>query len=586
MNFCPLPLANTSQSNHSGSPKSLVGRILSPDTRAQAIFRNVRIRRGQDVDVIVPVYPDNNTADVFRDMNKGTALHGRNGGKNRPASIFGISPDSTICMTTCSLQVTMQPQDISEARKLYDQLIPLSPIMLALTAATMIWKDVLADTDCRWDVMGLCFDDRTVDEISDKSIRGETFRVRHLSNDLYMSLDPRLLDRYHDAHSAIDDGVREELLHNGMDERLANHFAHLFARDPLVVFSKDAESDATEDTALFEAVQSTIYNTVRFKPPPSFHSDIGWRVEFRPMEVQMTDFENAAFVVFIMLLSRTILHFDLDFYMPISMIDENMEKANRRDAINREHFRFRADPLLGSKLTPTVTKASPEMVLPSDTSSPTENISDPESTHGSVTPDESKGSSTAGPLSSTTSLSSSISSTDNPPVQHSAGEVTASSKRTLPDVELLTDGQPTKRSRPTEDIRNSDEEYNPSHHKDDNNEFPLQTLSALMNGSEAVDPTTTTNFPGLIPLITRYLDETNTLDSTARAKVDEYLRLIGARASGKAWTAAKWQREFVRAHGEYRGDSIVNEKVMYDLLRTVGGMDGRREKGKGRMFDF
>ncbi len=402
-----------------------------------------------------------------------------------------------------------------------------------------------------------------------------------------MSLDPRLLDRYQDAHSAIDDGVREELLHNGMDERLANHFAHLFARDPLVVFSKNAESDATEDTALFEAVQSTIYNTVRFKPPPSLHSDIGWRVEFRPMEVQMTDFENAAFAVFIMLLSRTILHFDLNFYMPISMIDENMEKANRRDAINREHFRFRADPLLGSKLTPTVTEASPEMI---PSSSLTEDISDPESAHGSVTPDESKSLSTAGPSSSTTSLSSSISSTDSPPVQHSADEVTASSKRTLPDVDLRTDGPPTKRSRLTEeDIRNSNEEYNPSHDDDDDNGFPLQTLSTLINGSDAVDPTTTTiNFPGFIPLITRYLDETNTLDSTARAKVDEYLKLIGARASGRAWTAAKWQREFVRSHSEYRGDSVVNEKVMYDLLRAVAGMDdGRREKGKwGRMFDF
>ncbi|KAL8856228.1 MAG: hypothetical protein Q9178_007145 [Gyalolechia marmorata] len=474
----------------------------------------------------------------------------------------------------------MQPQDISEARKLYDQLIPLCPIMLALTAATTIWNDVLADTDARWEVMSACYDDRTVDELSDMNFCGQKFRLRHSSNDLYMSLDPRLLDRYQDAHSTIDDGVREELLHNGMDERLANHFAHLFARDPLVVFSKDAESDATEDTALFEAVQSTVYNTVRFKPPPSFHSDIGWRVEFRPMEVQMTDFENAAFAVFVMLLSRTILHFDLNFYMPISMIDENMEKANRRDAINREHFRFRADPLLGSKLKSTVTEASPEMMPPS---SPTENISDPESAHGSVTPDESKGSSTAGRSSSTTSLSSSISSTDSRPTQHSAGEVTASSKRTLTDVEL-TDSQPTKRSRPTEDIRNPNEERNPSHDNDDN-EFPLQTLSTLINGSDAVDSTTTTNFPGFIPLITRYLDETNTLDCTARAKVDEYFRLIGARASGRAWTAAKWQREFVKGHSEYRGDSIVNQKVMYDLLKAVGGMEGRREKGR-EMFDF
>ena len=36
------------------------------------------------------------------------------------------------------------------------------------------------------------------------------------------------------------------------------------------------------------------------------------------MEVQVTDFENAAFAVFIVLLSRAILSFGLDFYLPIS----------------------------------------------------------------------------------------------------------------------------------------------------------------------------------------------------------------------------------------------------------------------------
>jgi len=32
----------------------------------------------------------------------------------------------------------------------------------------------------------------------------------------------------------------------------------------------------------------------------------------------MTDFENAAFSVFVVLLSRAILHFKLNFYVPIS----------------------------------------------------------------------------------------------------------------------------------------------------------------------------------------------------------------------------------------------------------------------------
>ena len=44
---------------------------------------------------------------------------------------------------------------------------------------------------------------------------------------------------------------------------------------------------------------------------------MGWRVELRTMEVQATDFENAAFTVFVVLLSRVILFFDLNLYLPM-----------------------------------------------------------------------------------------------------------------------------------------------------------------------------------------------------------------------------------------------------------------------------
>lgn len=60
---------------------------------------------------------------------------------------------------------------------------------------------------------------------------------------------------------------------------------------------------------------------MRFKPPP-FNSSIGWRVEFRPCEVQITDMENAAFVCFIVLLTRVILSYQLNFIIPISKVIE------------------------------------------------------------------------------------------------------------------------------------------------------------------------------------------------------------------------------------------------------------------------
>ena len=51
------------------------------------------------------------------------------------------------------------------------------------------------------------------------------------------------------------------------------------------------------------------------------------------MEIQITDFENAAFSVFMVLVTRAILSFDLNFYVPIRKVDENMERAHGLDAV-------------------------------------------------------------------------------------------------------------------------------------------------------------------------------------------------------------------------------------------------------------
>jgi glutamate--cysteine ligase catalytic subunit len=107
---------------------------------------------------------------------------------------------------------------------------------------------------------------------------------------------------------------------------------------------------------------------MRFKPPPP-NSPIGWRVEFRSMEVQLTDFENAAFTVFLVLLTRAILSFNLNLYIPITkvrdprqpasagtvqkrrsyvcwrvggdQVDENLKTAHQRDAARTASFFFR-----------------------------------------------------------------------------------------------------------------------------------------------------------------------------------------------------------------------------------------------------
>ena len=147
-----------------------------------------------------------------------------------------------------------------------------------------------------------------------------------------------------DPDLIIDKDIKHKLVDGGMDDLLATHFAHLFIRDPIVIFAEDLQDLDLNKTDHFENLQSTNWQHIRFKPPPH-DNDTGWRVEFRPMEIQITDFENAAFAIFIVLITRAILSFDLNFYIPIARTTENMETAHVRNAVLEQKFYFRKNPL-------------------------------------------------------------------------------------------------------------------------------------------------------------------------------------------------------------------------------------------------
>jgi glutamate--cysteine ligase catalytic subunit len=107
-----------------------------------------------------------------------------------------------------------------------------------------------------------------------------------------------------------------------------------------VIYSERIHLADSENTDHFENIQSTNWQTVRWKPPPP-NSDIGWRVEFRSMEAQLTDFENAAYTILTVLLSRVLLYFRLNLYIPLSKVDENMATAHKRNAVIEQKFWFR-----------------------------------------------------------------------------------------------------------------------------------------------------------------------------------------------------------------------------------------------------
>lgn len=171
-------------------------------------------------------------------------------------------------------------------------------------------------------------------------------KSRYDSIDSYLAINDPVLrgaeSHYNDSKLVVNNKVLARLHEAGFDELLAKHFAHLFIRDPIVIFKELLKQDNEKDSDHFENIQSTNWQTMRFKPPPP-GSSIGWRVEFRPMEVQFTDFENASFSIFIVLVTRAILSYNLNFYLPISKVDENMKVAHHRNAILEEKFWFRTN---------------------------------------------------------------------------------------------------------------------------------------------------------------------------------------------------------------------------------------------------
>lgn len=273
----PSPDDPTSAANSMYFPDEA---IFPGHPRFKTLTRNIRMRRGENVSIKLKVFKDDHTTLPI---------------PGSPAS----EPDVVLLdamgfgMGCCCLQLTFQACNITEARKLYDQLAPLCPIMLALTAASPIYRGYLTESDCRWNVISSSVDCRTPEERGLKPLKENKFCIaksRYDSIDSFLSPEAEI---YNDVPLTYNESVYNSLRDGGIDHLLAQHVAHLFIRDTVSLFSEKVHQNDEEDTDHFENIQSTNWQTMRFKPPP-LNSSIGWRVEFRPCEAQISDFENAA----------------------------------------------------------------------------------------------------------------------------------------------------------------------------------------------------------------------------------------------------------------------------------------------------
>ncbi len=59
------------------------------------------------------------------------------------------------------------------------------------------------------------------------------------------------------------------------------------------------------------------------------------------------------------------------------------------------------------------------------------------------------------------------------------------------------------------------------------------------------------------------------ISTTTMCTLSNYWKLLKLRASGHLKTNARFMRDFVLGHPDYRGDSRVSELVAYDLIKEV-----------------
>lgn len=501
--------------------------VINPHPRFGALTRNIRIRRGSNVNVV---------GHIDRDIPTTVAAAEGSGKKDEgvvhmDAMAFG--------MGCCCLQVTMQSEDEDESRFLHDQLATFAPYFLAHSAASPIFRGTLLDTDTRWEFIGMSVDCRTDAE---RSVEGADMTpspflagggVKPIRNSRYSNVsryigkphheeDRIAIEKLNDLSAVIDEELFDIVQQRGVDPMLAQHLAHIFARDPLVIFDDGIDMDNDSVLDHFDNLQSTNWRTMRWKPPslpvgfeaqrrqkildamvavaaqeegnkdfsasagasadasspdmPTSPTDEewfqqnlgsfgpGWRIEFRPLEVSLTDFENASYSIMIVLLTRAILAHGYNFYMPMSVVEENLQRSKVKDACLNQKFFIRKDAFV------------------------------------------------AGPG--------------------------------LKSVNLVPDGEI---------------------------ELLELTIDELFNGTKAAaaggeSKREIVGFLGFIPAVWHYLDSIGTPESV-KEKLSAYMTLLRRRASGELPTTARWMRNFVESHSLYKGDGHISSCINDDLCK-------------------
>ena len=252
----------------------------------RTLTANIRKRRGEKVAINLPLFFDTKTPKPFKEELPNAVLPLLNGYTGK-LTVPDFEPQALVdhvyldCMCFgmgCScLQVTIQACTVEAGRRLYDHLTVMTPIMLALSACAPIFRGYLVDVDCRWEVIAGSVDDRTRQERSLEPLTTDRFVIpksRYDSVTRYLSPGPNVSGtcahepdfnretegsryykpEYNDLPEVYDKEIYTQLIEGGVDDLLAKHYAHLFIRDPLVVFSEMLNIDDENNGDHFEVL--------------------------------------------------------------------------------------------------------------------------------------------------------------------------------------------------------------------------------------------------------------------------------------------------------------------------------------------
>lgn len=137
----------------------------------------------------------------------------------------------------------------------------------------------------------------------------------------------------------------KKLVKNNVPYRLSEHFCNLLIRDPLVTYDDFSELENEDSFCYFENFNCSNWNSLRFKFPRTTDNDNCFKVEVRPCELQLTAFENSAVLAFILLYTKIINKYSVNFIIPISKVDSNSERARVNNAFCEGRFFWRTNSI-------------------------------------------------------------------------------------------------------------------------------------------------------------------------------------------------------------------------------------------------